>query len=659
MPTVPRAGQQRFSSRPNRKYVAVSRLDKRHNSFMQWLPEISGFRDRLREAVRRPPDEVYGALTALSRHRLNALETLQLDRALQQIGSGEGQPTAVRLALLGSSTVDHLIPGIRVAGLRHGLKVHSHLGSYGQFRQDLCGPSAALREFGPQYIVLSLTAREFIAPIALGSTREEAELALQRAVEDLQGLWKRARETFGATVIQQTFLDTSAPLFGSFERRVPASPARLVRRLNELVIEAAANSQVQIFDLALAAERTGLDRWFECKLWLQAKMQIAPHAVPEYGERLVRFVAAQRGLSKKCLVLDLDNTLWGGVIGDDGTKGILLGEGTARGEAHLALQHYARDLKERGIVLAVCSKNDPDIASRAVEEHPEMILRLKDFACFAANWQPKPENLRMIAAKLNLGIDSLVFVDDNPAERAAVREALPMVAVPELPEDAAGYVECIAQAGYFETSAFTSDDRERAQRYTENLIREADRGSAQDLNEFLTGLNMSTAYGTVQEVDVPRVSQLINKTNQFNPTTQRYSLEQVTEFCKDGANTVLQFRLVDRFGDNGLVSAMIMRPADQQPGVLDIDTWVMSCRVFGRELEIEVMNIAVEKARERGAGVLRGKYIPSAKNVVVQDLYERLGFTRIDSGESETTLWQLALDSYRPQPTQIRRTTPS
>jgi FkbH-like protein len=385
-------------------------------------------------------------------------------------------------------------------------------------------------------------------------------------------------------------------------------------------------------------------------------MQIAPHAVPEYGERLVRFVAAQRGMSKKCLVLDLDNTLWGGVIGDDGTKGIILGEGTARGEAHLALQRYAKDLTERGIVLAVCSKNDPDIASRAVDEHPEMILRRKDFACFAANWQPKPENLRMIAAKLNLGIDSLVFVDDNPAERAAVREALPMVAVPELPEDVAEFVECIAQAGYFETSAFTADDRERAQRYTENLIREADLSSAHDLDDFLTGLNMSTVHGIVQEVDIPRVTQLINKTNQFNPTTQRYSLEQITAFCRDGANTVLQFRLIDRFGDNGLVSAMVMRPAEQQPEALEIDTWVMSCRVFGRELEIEAMNIAVETARERGARVLRAKYIPTAKNVVVRDLYERLGFDRIDSCDGDTTLWQLELDSYHPQPTHISRT---
>jgi FkbH-like protein len=623
---------------------------------MQWLPPISGFRDTLREAVRRPPSEVFNALAALSRHRLSALETLQVDRALQQIDPPEPQPTTVRLALLGSATVDHLVPGIRVAGLRHGLAIHCHLGSYGQYRQDLSGPNAVLREFDPQYIVMSLTARELIAPIALDASSEEAERTLQCGVEDLQRLWTRARETYGAAVIQQTFLDTSAPLFGSFERRVPGAPARLIRRLNELVIEAAAQAQVQIFDLALAAERSGLDRWFECKLWLQAKMQIAPLAVPEYGDRLVRFVAAQRGMSKKCLVLDLDNTLWGGVIGDDGIQGIVLGEGTARGEAHLALQRYAKDLKERGIVLAVCSKNDPDIAAQAVDEHPEMLLRRKDFACFAANWQPKPENLRMIATKLNLGIDSLVFVDDNPAERAAVREALPMVAVPELPEDAAGYVECIAQAGYFETSAFTPDDRERAQRYAENLIREADQDSAHDLGDFLTGLNMSTVYGAVKEVDLPRVAQLINKTNQFNPTTQRYSQEQVTAFSRDEAHIVLQFRLIDRFGDNGLVSAMIMRPAAAQSGALDIDTWVMSCRVFGRELEFEAMNIAVEAACERGAGVLYAKYIPTPKNVVVRDLYERLGFARIDSGDGEMTLWRLELDSYRPQSTHIRRT---
>ncbi len=299
------------------------------------------------------------------------------------------------------------------------MDVRTWLGDFGQYRQDLCGLNPQLKNFAPDFIVLSLTARELIAPVALSSSLEDADNILRQGIEDLKGLWSRARDTYGATVIQQTFLDVSTPLFGSFERRVAGSPARLVRRLNELLIEAAAAAQVHIFDLALAAERDGLDRWFENRLWLQAKMQIAPQAVPLYGDRLVRILAAQRGLSKKCLVLDLDNTLWGGVIGDDGIQGIVLGEGTARGEAHLALQRYAKDLAERGIILAVCSKNDAEIALRAVEEHPEMILRKKDFACFVANWESKPENLRTIAATLNIGIDSLVFVDDNPVERAA------------------------------------------------------------------------------------------------------------------------------------------------------------------------------------------------------------------------------------------------
>jgi FkbH-like protein len=622
---------------------------------MLWLPEITGFREQLREIARLPSSERHPALARLSRHRLSPLETIQLDRALQQLSTDAPPEGQLRLALLGSSTIDHLLPGIRVAGLRHGLLFDTRIGAYGQYRQELCEPDASLREFAPQYVLLSLIARDIIAPIALTSTREEADQALQQGVWDLKDLWARARETFGATVIQQTFLDTSAPLFGSFERRVPGSPSSLVRRLNELVIEAAAQENVHILDIALAADRSGLERWFENKLWLQAKMQIATHAVPEYGERLVRIVASLRGLSKKCLVLDLDNTLWGGVIGDDGIQGIVLGEGSARGEAHLALQRYAMDLTRRGIVLAVCSKNDAGIATRAIEEHPEMILRSRDFACIVANWEPKPDNLRAIAARLNIGIDSLVFVDDNPVERAAVREALPMVAVPELPEDAAGYVEIIAQAGYFESSSFTADDTERARRYAENLAREEQKNASGDLNDFLAGLKMTTAYGLVQDLDVTRVSQLINKTNQFNPTTQRYSLDEVTGFCKDPACAVLQFRLIDRFGDNGLVSAMILRPDARHAGVFDIDTWVMSCRVFGRQLEHEAMNIAVETARERGATLLRAKYIPSPKNVVVQDLYERLGFTRIESDQADATVWQLPIESYRPQTTQIKR----
>jgi FkbH-like protein len=329
-------------------------------------------------------------------------------------------------------------------------------------------------------------------------------------------------------------------------------------------------------------------------------------------------------------VLDLDNTLWGGVVGDDGLDGIVLGEGSAAGEAHLALQHYAKQLKERGIILAVCSKNDARIAEAAFRDHPEMVLRRSDFAAFEANWDDKAQNLKAIAAKLNIGVDSLVFVDDNPVERARVRQSLPMVAVPEIPEDPAHYVRCLADAGYFEAVAFTADDRNRAQQYAANAEREALLSAAESMDEFLRGLKMTAVYGAFTAVDHARVVQLINKTNQFNTTTRRYASTEVTEIMDDPESLTLQFRLLDRVGDNGLVSTMILRPARSDNDALEIENWVMSCRVFGRELEFEAMNIAVEAARSRGVRGLVADYIPTPKNDVISKLYPSLGFVEVD-----------------------------
>jgi FkbH-like protein len=391
--------------------------------------------------------------------------------------------------------------------------------------------------------------------------------------------------------------------------------------------------------------------------WLQAKQEIAPQAAPGYGDLLARVIAAQRGLSKKCLVLDLDNTLWGGVIGDDGLEGIILGEGTATGEAHLALQRYAKQLKDRGVILAICSKNDPAIAEAVFHDHPEMLLKRTDFAAFVANWQDKAANLKRIAELLNIGADSLVFVDDNPAERARVRQSLPMVAVPELPGDAAQYVRCLAEAGYFESAAFTVEDSQRAEQYSANASREALLESSSSMSDFLRGLEMSVIFGPVQPVDLARVAQLIGKTNQFNPTTRRHSLDDVARFVATDRCLTLQFRLIDRFGDNGLVSAMILRPDPDTPGLLDIDTWVMSCRVFGRQLEHEAMNIAVETACRAGARALRADYIPTAKNGVVRELYSMLGFAQSEEAlpQEGATRWFVQLSDYVPQPTYIAR----
>ena len=626
---------------------------------MSWLPIAPDFRGDLRAALNTTdPTDCLEKLASLAAYQLGFLETVQLDRALGRLGLKEAPGfLPIRLAVLASSTVDHLLPAIRIAGLRRRLLINTHSGAYGQYRQDLLDPSAFLRQFAPQTVLFSLTAREAIAAVPLSATVAEVDETIAQLIGELRSLWQRAREIFNAAIIQQTFINVTEHLFGSYDRLVPAAPARVVARLNDRLCEAAAQDGALLLDIARASERDGIDAWFDAGRWLQGKLEVAPQAAPLYGDFVARVLAAQRGLSKKCLVLDLDNTLWGGVIGDDGLDGIVLGEGSAVGEAHLALQRYAKQLNERGVILAVCSKNNPEVAEAAFREHPEMLLRRSDIAVFLANWHDKTENLKTVATRLNIGLDSLVFVDDHPVERARVRQSLPMIAVPELPEDAAQFVRCIADAGYFEAVAFTSEDRHRAGQYAANAEREVLLGSAQSMDEFLRGLKMSVAFGPFTVVDHARVVQLINKTNQFNTTTRRYTSEEITYFANLPNALTLQFRLSDRFGDNGLVSAMILRSTPDHEDVLEIDSWVMSCRVFGRQLEFEAMNIAVEAARQRGARAFIADYIASSKNEVIRALYPSLGFAAVNetAPTNGTTRWFLDFADYVTRETHIIR----
>jgi FkbH-like protein len=624
---------------------------------MNWLPIARDFRDDLRAALdqAKPTDALEG-LASLAACRLGFLETVQLDRALARLGLKEAPRfLPVRLAILASSTSDHLPPAIRVAGLRRKLLIDVHAGTYGQYRQDLLDPASTLHRFQPQAVLFSLTAREAIAGIALTATAAEVDNGIARFTAELRSLWRKAREIGDAAVIQQTFIDVSEPVFGGYDRIVPGAPATIIARLNDQVCEAAARDGVLILDVARASQRDGIDAWFDVGRWLQGKLEIAPQAAPLYGDLAARILAALWGLSKKCLVLDLDNTLWGGVIGDDGLDGIVLGEGSAAGEAHLALQRYAKQLKNRGVILAVCSKNDAKIAEVAFRDHPEMVLRRSDIAAFQANWDDKAQNLKAIASRLNIGVDSLVFVDDNPVERARVRQSLPMVAVPEMPDDPAHYVRSLADAGYFEAVAFTADDRSRAEQYAANAEREALLETAESMDDFLRGLKMSAVYGPFTAVDHARVVQLINKTNQFNTTTRRYAGHEIARVMEDPKAVTLQFRLLDRAGDNGLVSTMILRPTRADDEVLEIENWVMSCRVFGRELEFEAMNIAVDAARERGVRALVADYIPTAKNDVISKLYPSLGFTEVAQPASAkgTTRWRLHLADYVSRDTHI------
>jgi FkbH-like protein len=618
------------------------------------------FSARLREALAESDvDRQIDGLVALAALERGLVETTQVDHALRKLPTeARERLNTTRLAVLSSSTVDHLLPSIRVAGLRRRLWIDTYKGGYGQYRQEIFDSTSALPSFRPDLVLLSLTMADVIGPIPLAATQAEVDHAIHTAVADLEVLWTRARERFGATVVQQSLLDVSEPLFGNFDGLVPGTPGRLVHRLNDRLADAAAVSGVLWLDVARAAARDGLDAWYEPSQWFHAKVAIAVKAAPRFGELLVRIIAARRGLSRKCLVLDLDNTLWAGVVGDDGLEGIVLGEGSAVGEAHLALQRYARQLKERGVILAVCSRNDPAIVETVFKEHPEMVLRSDDISAFAVNWKDKAENLQAIANTLNIGLDSMVFFDDNPAERLRIRQSLPMVEVPELSDDPADFVRILSQGGYFEAVSFTNEDRDRAAHYAANAQRHQLLSASSSIDEFLRGLNMTMAFGPITPIDMNRAAQLINKTNQFNTTGRRYSLDELRAFCATPGHIAFQFRLFDRFGDNGIVSVMLLRPRPGGGQCLDVECWVMSCRVFGRQLEHEAMNVAVEAAGRAGATKLTADYVPTVRNGVIQGLYRELGFARNEGGSDDAvTHWHVPVGGYAPRPTFIARRT--
>ena len=405
---------------------------------LAWLRPLAAFPEpfRARLALARgleAPAARLAAFAGLADARLGLLETVQLDTALTRTLSESGaDPRAaglepVRVALLASATADHLLPALRVAGLRRGLAVTARAGAYGQYRRELVDPSdpAGLRAFGPDGVILALAARDFLGAVPVDAPAEAAEAAVTTAVAELRALWARGR-ALGATVVQQSFLDLSPSVFGGLDAVVPGAPARLVARLNAAAADAAAAEGVLWLDVTRGAARDGLGRWHDPVRWLQAKMEIAPDAAGAWGELAARLVAAARGRSRKCLVLDLDNTLWGGVIGDDGLEGIVIGEGSGAGEAHLALQRHAKALRARGVLLAVCSKNEAAIAEAAFRDHPEMALGRDDFAAFTANWTDKATNLEGIAKSLNIGLDARVFVDDNPEFLRMAARALRM-----------------------------------------------------------------------------------------------------------------------------------------------------------------------------------------------------------------------------------------
>jgi len=612
------------------------------DSQFKWLPLDESWDASLRAAQQLSKSQMAAAFVELSKHQITFVQTSKLDRAVQRL-AGTDEPILpgtkpLRLAILGSCTNSHLVPGIRVAGLRRGLWIETYVGDYGMYRQELQDSHSALHAFSPHAVLLSLDAHHLI----------DSGQSLQEIEDNILACWQLAQHAFNCTVIQQAVLPIAHPLLGNNEHRLDASRLAMTWRLNDSLRKRADAAVVHILAIDAAAAQTGILEWHDEALWHRSKHEIHPRVSHLYGDEVSKLLAAVRGLSRKCLVLDLDNTLWGGVIGDDGLDGIVLGQGHAVGESYIAFQKYVLELSRRGVILAVCSKNDENNALEAFEKHPEMVLRRKDIACFVANWEDKASNLRTIAKTLNIGIDSLVFADDNPFERSLVRRELPMVAVPELPEDPAFYAACIADAGYFEAVEITAEDQERNQLYRANEEREKIRESSTDMNGYLTSLQMELKWNPFDSVGLARIVQLINKTNQFNLTTRRYSDAEVRALVAHDRTIHLQFRLLDRFGDNGVIALIIGALNDRNQ--LVIDTWLMSCRVLGRQVEAATLNVLASCARQGGAVSLIGQYLPSKKNGMVARHYDTLGFSLLNQNEDGSSHWSLDLESFVPKP---------
>jgi FkbH-like protein len=451
-------------------------------------------------------------------------------------------------------------------------------------------------------------------------------------------------------VVQSNFAPPAFRSLGNHEARHESGFARFVSRVN-LAMADSAPAYVTIHDLDHLSATWGRWAWDDSRYFHQAKLPCSPEMLVDYAYDLSGIILSLRGQARKCLVLDLDNTLWGGVIGDDGLAGIRLGQGDPEGEAFIAFQKYAKALKERGVILAVCSKNTESVAREVFEKHEEMVLRLGDISCFMANWEDKAGNIKRIAEQLNIGMNSLVFVDDNPAERAIVRDVCPDVAVPEMPEDPAEYVEALDRYRYFETMTISAEDLQRTAFYRASTERETLEASATDMDSFLISLELRAKVVPISAANLERSAQLIGRSNQFNLTTRRYSTADLQAMLKKPDWVTRTISLKDRFGDNGLISVVL---ANIEQESLRIDTWLMSCRVLKRGVERLQLDDLAEIARARGLSKIVGEYIPTAKNALVVAHYKSLGFEKIGEGPDGRTRWQLDVGpNWQPLPHHI------
>ena len=556
---------------------------------------------------------------------------------------------AIKVALTGDTATQFLATAIRGTGAERGYQIDLFEAEYNQVERQFLDPSSELYQTDADFIVLFQSTHKLGEKHSLLSPSQQESLAEERLA-------------FVASVCENPMLaskkiiclnypEIEDTVFGSYATKVTSSFTYQVRKLNMGLMDLSQRyANLFICDIAGLQNKLGRDMMFAPNVYVSTEMVLSIDALPYVASRVMDIICAIKGQFKKCLILDLDNTIWGGVIGDDGLEGIQLGHGLGIGKAFTEFQMWVKKLKQRGVIICVASKNNEDTAKEPFEKHPDMVLKLEDIAVFQANWETKVDNIRTIQRILNIGFDSMVFLDDNPFERNIVRENIPGITVPELPQDPGEYLEYLYSLNLFETASYSQADKDRTKQYQVEAQRVSLQKTFSNEADFLKSLDMTSVVSGFNKFNTPRVAQLSQRSNQFNLRTVRYTEADIEALGQDPDVIDLSFTLEDKFGDNGLIAVIIMKKQDEE--TLFIDTWFMSCRVLKRGMEDFTLNTMIEAAREKGYKRIVGEYLPTPKNKMVENHYPSLGFQKLEG--TPTAQYVLDVEQYQPRENYIK-----
>lgn len=542
------------------------------------------------------------------------------------------------LALLGDVATQFLNIAIKGIGISKGYSFNIFEADYNQVEQQVFNPASELHQFAADYTIIFQSTHKLLERYSLLSQAEQSNLANER-LDFIQTLCN----TVPNRIIYYNYPEIDDTVFGSYSNKVVSSFIYQLRKLNfELMNLAIKNPHLFICDIAALQSKLGRDLMYDSSIYVSTEMILSLDALPFVASRTVDIICAAEGKFHKCLILDLDNTVWGGIVGDDGWENVQVGHGLGIGKAFTEFQEWVKKLKDRGVILAVCSKNEEENAKAPFEKNHEMILKMDDIAVFVANWNNKADNIRHIQSILNIGFDSMVFLDDNPFERNLVRENIPGITVPELPEDPGDYLEYLYSLNLFETAAYSSADAERTLQYQVEARRASAHKNFTNEADFLKSLDMFSVVTGFESSNISRVAQLSQRSNQFNLRTIRYTEADITALSNNGEYANFAFTLTDKFGDNGLICVIVLKKIDQD--TLFIDSWFMSCRVLKRGMENFTLNTLVTYAKENGFKWITGEYLPTPKNKMVEDHFIKLGLDKIEG--APTAQYRLTVSNY-------------